>query len=228
MGSHHLGLLKKLMNIFSKNYFLKHYGKFDSKNPPFKVEAYLKEIISVSPDNGSTIKILDIGCGYGAFLNLLETKGGFDTYGIDAGDFAINKAKKRARRTKFWVTTIDNFKTKNKFDLITAFDVLEHIPDLDNALKKIKKLLVSEGLFVCVVPVYDGIFGKIGEFLDKDTTHVHKKNRQFWLNKLNTQFKILRVKGILRGDFPVIGYAQIKSQFLASTGQAILISAKKR
>lgn len=216
------------MNIFSKDYFLKHYGNFDDKNPSFKVEAYLKEIDEDIFDKQSKMKVLDIGCGYGAFLSLLEAKDRFYTYGIDASSYVISLARKRAPRTKFAVATISNLKTKDHFDIITAFDVLEHVLDLDAALKKIKNLLKKSGLFVCVVPVYDGIFGRIGGLLDKDLTHVHKKNRQFWLNKLNGQFKILKVSGILRGYFPLIGYLQIKSKFLTGTGQAILISMKKR
>ena len=215
------------MNTFTKEYFLKHYGNLDKKNPPHKLKAYRDAVIETMPKTNSKIKILDVGCGYGAFLGLIEQKDKFETYGIDAGSHAIKEAKKRTSKTKFWTGDITTFQPKTHFNIICAFDVLEHIPDLEQALKKIDKLLEKNGRFFCVVPVYDGIAGKIGGLLDKDETHIHKKNRKFWVKKLGKRFAILNIEGIIRYSFPLIGYMHFKSAFFANWGQAILISMLK-
>ncbi|KKR88143.1 MAG: Generic methyltransferase [Candidatus Curtissbacteria bacterium GW2011_GWA1_41_11] len=215
------------MNTFTKNYFLKYYGNSDKKNSNQKLESYYEEIINVSPVARSKIKILDIGCGYGTFLKMLEDKKGFETYGLDTGSFAISKARKKANQTKFWVKPLSKFQLKHRFQIITAFDVLEHIPNLDGAINQIYTHLVKRGAFLCVVPVYDNVFGRIGGLLDKDETHVHKKSRDFWITKLRRKFEILNVTGILRTSLPFGGYLHIKSKYLAKYGQAIFISMLK-
>lgn len=215
------------MNIFTKEYFLKHYGNLDKKNPPHKLEAYRDAVIEVLPKVKSKIKVLDIGCGYGKFLSLFESEDKFETYGIDIGTYAIQEAKKQTPKTKFWVGSIVNFKVRMHFDVICAFDVLEHIDNLEGALKKINALLEENGRFFCVVPVYDGIVGKIGGLLDSDETHIYKKSRNFWITKLGKHFTILSIEGLIRYTFPLIGYLHFKSVVLASWGQAILISMAK-
>ncbi|MEK7165378.1 MAG: methyltransferase domain-containing protein, partial [Patescibacteria group bacterium] len=150
------------MNTFPKNYFDKYYGGTDIKNPLQKLDFYRRVIIESLPELQKHIKLLDIGCGYGGFLKTLEVDKMIATYGIDAGDYAITYARQHTHRTKFWVTTVKRFKTNIKFHIITAFDVLEHISELDSALYRVSSLLAKNGRFICVVPVYDGIFGRIG------------------------------------------------------------------
>lgn len=220
-------LQKAFMSTFTKDYFLTHYGKSDKKNPLYKLESYRREVMQAVPQNRSKFRILDVGCGYGAFLSLLEGESRFETYGTDTSTFAIKEAKKRTQKTKFWAISLDNFHPKKNFHVVTAFDVLEHIVDLDRALEKIYDLLEKDGKFLCVVPVYDGIMGRVGGLLDKDITHIHKKSRKFWINKLKDKFIILKVIGIVRYNFPLVGYLYVKSNFLANWGQAILISMVK-
>lgn len=220
-------LQRKFMNTFTKEYFLKHYGKLDKKNPPHKLKAYRNAVIEAMPKTKSKVRILDIGCGYGKFLSLLESENKFETYGIDTGSYAIKEAKKRTSKTKFWVGSISTFQPKLRFHIICAFDVLEHIPNLEEALKKIYDLLEKNGRFFCVVPVYDGVMGKIGGLLDKDKTHIHKKSRKFWIKKLSRQFAISNIEGIIRYTFPRIGYLHVKSGYLTNWGQAILVSTAK-
>lgn len=220
-------LQKVFMSTFTKDYFLRNYGKSDKKNPLYKLESYRKEVIQVVSQNRSKFRILDVGCGYGAFLSLLESESRFETYGTDASNFAIKEAKKRTQKTKFWAISLDDFHPKKGFHVITAFDVLEHIPDLESTIDKIYRLLESDGKFLCVVPVYDGPLGIAGGLLDRDVTHVHKKSREFWIKTLGSKFRILKVKGIVRYDFPLIGYFHLKSALLAKLSQAILISMAK-
>ena len=223
----HKELQKASMITFSKDYFLKHYGEQGRKNPLSKLESYWQELSQLVAQGSSKISVLDIGCGYGAFLTLLESKSKFETYGTDTSSFAISEAKKRTKKTKYWTASLERFDPRRNFQVITAFDILEHIPDLESSLDKIYNLLEKDGKFLCVVPVYDGPVGRLGGFLDDDITHIHRKSRHFWIKTLGSKFTILKVKGILRYEFPLVGYLHLKSTLLANWGQAILISMEK-
>ncbi len=168
---------------------------------------------------------MDIGCGYGRFLKLAEDE--FETYGIDPSEFVIKEAGRYAINTKFEVATISSYKPRIKFDMITAFDVLEHTPNLEESLQNIKSWLVPGGLFVCVVPVYDGIFGKIGGWLDRDTTHLYKLSRWVWLEKFKKNLTVLETWGILRYFFSKNVYFHVMKRWLFRWGQAILVVMQK-
>ena len=221
------------MKKFNRKYFLKHYQSAADKNPLGKINAYLSIINRIGSDlgvrQGRTLlnrsRLLDIGCGYGRFLKAAETN--FETYGIDPSEFVINEARKHAQNTKFEVATISSYKSNKKFEVITAFDVLEHTPDIDSAISKINKLLTREGIFVAVVPVYDGFFGKIGGLLDHDPTHIHKLSRWQWLKLFKSRFQIIKTYGAIRCALPGGVYFHLMFPWLFSWGQAILVVMKK-
>lgn len=74
-------------------------------------------------------KVLDVGCGTGSFL-FWAKKNGWDTYGIDFDTNAIEAGQKFFGLNNLQKSDLANyyqFNTDKKFDLITFFDVFEHI-----------------------------------------------------------------------------------------------------
>jgi SAM-dependent methyltransferase len=83
--------------------------------------------------------------------------------------------------------------------VVVAWDVLEHIPDLDDALGVLHARLEPSGVLVAVVPVYDGPLGWLVERLDRDPTHVAKWTRRQWVAALERHgFEVLATGGVLR------------------------------
>lgn len=210
------------MNKFDSGYFLKHYQSVEDKNPPEKIKAYFS---LVKDQVYGKRTLLDIGCGYGRFLK--EAEKYFHTFGIDPSGHAITRAKKYATTTKFEVATISSYKPKKNFDVITAFDVLEHTDKLSESLNIMKRWLKPGGVLVAVVPVYDGIFGNIGGWLDKDVTHVQKLSRWDWLKLFENNFRVLNKQGIIRYSLTATVYLHFMFPWLFQWGQAILIKMKK-
>lgn len=93
--------------------------------------------------------LLDIGCGYGYFIELMRAKG-WRTVGIDPSPTTVAAA--RARGLTVHETSLDSFSAAGSFDAITAFYVLEHLTDPRGALEKIFALLKPGGLLVVRVP----------------------------------------------------------------------------
>jgi len=91
--------------------------------------------------------ILDIGAGTGDFL-VFAKKEGWDTTGIEPS------AKAKAIAITKGVTFADNLADfeSNSFDIITMWHVLEHVPNLDEYISELKRLLKPSGAILIAVP----------------------------------------------------------------------------
>src|SRR6266853_1745065 len=75
----------------------------------------------------SHTKLLDVGCGTGAILDMLSKK--YDAYGQDVSPQAIEFCRQRGLKNLFCGTLGQVPKSFGSFDAVTMFDVLEHIED---------------------------------------------------------------------------------------------------
>jgi SAM-dependent methyltransferase len=121
---------------------------------------------------------------------------------------------------------LPGLETRQRFDVIAAFDVLEHIPNLDGALDNLERLLVPGGLLAFTVPVYDGPLGSLVDRLDKDETHVHRRGRDFWLDRLAPRFQLKHYTGVWRYPLPGV-YINRVSRVSRRVTTAILVLAEK-
>ena len=96
-------------------------------------------------------KILDLGCATGFFLDEARQRG-WEPYGVEISKFAASYATKQL---KLDVVNGDlqsiNFPAKS-FDLITMWDVVEHITNPVPTFKKLSKLLKKDGMLVFSTP----------------------------------------------------------------------------
>ncbi len=105
-------------------------------------------------------KILDIGCGTGWFAAAVASRYGAEVLGIDASDYAINKARKTyadINNLGFQVCDALLIKYEDAFDKVSCLDVLEHFSyeDAQSLLKKIHTALRAGGSLILCVPVND-------------------------------------------------------------------------
>jgi len=97
-------------------------------------------------------KLLDIGCAYGYFLKIAGGFG-FETYGIDISQHAVEQAKKKVNAKFFCRDVQDDLPfADGYFEIITMFDVIEHLEKPYDALREIRRVLKSKGLFVITTP----------------------------------------------------------------------------
>ena len=96
-------------------------------------------------------KILDIGTAGGTFLHVAK-KHGWDVYGIEPNKWMCKWGKKNYGINIKPGTLFDyKFKT-NTFDVITLWDVLEHVPDPKKTLLEINRILKPSGLLIVNYP----------------------------------------------------------------------------
>lgn len=98
-------------------------------------------------------KILDIGCGYGFFLEKAK-KNGWDVYGTELNKNCLTELKKKKIK-------IFNFDENIKFDCITMWTVIEHISEINLFINKIKKFLKKDGKILINVPNVDSLSSRL-------------------------------------------------------------------
>jgi len=130
-------------------------------------------------------------------------------------------------RLPLLVASLDTLSLRRRFDVVAAFDVIEHIPALPSVFDSAHRLLQPGGLFVFTVPVYDGPLGWLVERLDKDPTHVHKRGRDFWLERLAPRFRLRRYTGVWRSFLPGGLYVNVVSRLSRRVTTAVLVVAQK-
>jgi len=99
--------------------------------------------------------LLDIGCGYGYFLDASRRKG-YNVHGLDVSEWAAQYAVEKLglSMTIGKIGDVD-FPSPN-FDIITMWHSLEHTPNPHMALQKTKSWLKKDGILVIDVPNYEG------------------------------------------------------------------------
>jgi SAM-dependent methyltransferase len=118
------------------------------KDSVYAAHTYFEELQRLNLlDSG---KLLDIGCSDGAFILIVKSKSSMDVMGIEPSIHAINMSDLSVRED-IQHTTLENFQIKNGFNIVTCFQTVEHINDLNGLVEKSKALLLDQGhlVFVC-------------------------------------------------------------------------------
>lgn len=106
--------------------------------------------------NHSTHKtILDIGSASGIFLKLVKEQG-FVEHGYEPSKWMTEFGQKEYN-VNLKNGSINNVSEENQFDLISFWDVLEHVTDLEKTVKKITKISNKNSYIIINVPAIDTI-----------------------------------------------------------------------
>ncbi len=210
---------------YEATYYETYYPNYEAQNPDRKI-AFYRHTLEKHWNDSLPKRVHDIGCAFGRFLSSLS---GWEIYGSDASHHAIESARERMPNGNFVADAGANgLPFSVKFGAVTAFDVLEHVPDLDALAGHINRELAPKGIFVFVVPVYDGLSGPLIRKLDKDPTHIHKWARGAWLEWAEKHFEVLEWNGILRYLLPVGGYLHLPTRLFRGHTPAILVAARRK
>ena len=100
----------------------------------------------------SSGRLLDIGCATGTFLHKLQQEGNWEVYGVEVNSDVAERAKYRYNLNIHAGTVEDAAYPDNFFDVVTMWDVLEHLHDPVTTLREIRRILTPDGLVVTRVP----------------------------------------------------------------------------
>lgn len=137
-------------NLFEKLYHLVR---------EFALNKKLSLINSFVSGNSNEKMLLDIGCGTGDFLKT-ALNNDWVISGIEPNDDARAIANKKTNNTVFNIEHLLEFQEKS-FDVITLWHVLEHLPNLEDHVNLLKKLLKPGGRIIIAVPNYKSYDAKV-------------------------------------------------------------------
>lgn len=205
-------------------YFDQAYGgDYVRRNPPYKWRAFLREVLRFRREGS----LLEAGCGFGLFLR--EAGAHFECVGCDASEYAVRQARTRLPpAVPLFCASLPGLALRRDFDVLVAFDVIEHIADLPRVFENADRLLRPGGLLVFTVPVYDGPLGWLVDRLDRDETHVHRRGRDFWLSQVPASFTVRRYTGVWRYFLLGRVYLNLVSRLSRRFTTAILVVAEKK
>ncbi|MBI2596893.1 class I SAM-dependent methyltransferase [Candidatus Daviesbacteria bacterium] len=209
---------------FDKEYFSPRYKKYDEKEflrTYRSLIAWIRFIERYFPLGRSEgRKVLEVGCGLGGFAKILDERG-FDVVASDTSAFIIDNAKRLNPNVEFSVVNIESNANKykdNEYEIIFAFEVMEHLVNPQKALQNLKGKLKKGGLLIFTTPYRT-------KRTTSDPTHISVKEPEVWI-KLGEKlgFKDLKYKYAtfipffyrystflsialpIRTDFPIVGY----------------------
>ena len=141
-------------------------------------------------------KLFDLGAGWGHFM-LAGQELGYDVYGVEIADqpyqYCVNDLKLPVDHINFF----DMDEKKQQFDIITMWDVLEHIDKANDFLVKCSKLTRPGGYLVLQVPQIDSYFAKKhkDEWKMMGLDHVNYFGKKTITQILaNNGYEVLRIK----------------------------------
>ncbi|MBI3981229.1 class I SAM-dependent methyltransferase [Candidatus Microgenomates bacterium] len=148
---------KFLETYYSKGYFTggKHYRAYaDYLGDKPTILKNMRKYLTVIKKYKKEGMLLDLGCAMG-FLLEEAVKWNFDSYGVDISTYALGVAKKNIPKEKLFLGNIEEIEKVlakkvpgHKFDVITMFDLIEHLENPREALKKTLSFLKDDGLVV--------------------------------------------------------------------------------
>ncbi len=192
---------EKIINLYKKSTFdYGHESAYLKKTYGY----YLKQLLGDRVRRG--LRLLDIGCGNGFFLEEAKDMGIEKVFGVEPGKASVKKAPQWLQKN----IKIGLFEKKiyknNTFDIISCFHTLDHIIEPDVFVEEVYAALKKGGKALFIVHDTDGLsvklFGERSPIFDVE--HMHLFNRKT-LAKLFAKNKFRKIQTFnVKNTYPLI------------------------
>ena len=152
---------------------------------------------------GKGKKVLDIGCRDGTLTKYFSK--GNDVLGVDIDPKMLEKCKKLGIRTKL-MDLNDDWTINEKFEVVVAAEVIEHLYYPDVVFKKVASVLKPDGIFIGSVPNayniknrFRYLFGIQKNTPLEDRTHINHFSYKMLSESLQKGFSDVHVTGLAGG-----------------------------
>ena len=146
--------------------------------------------------------LLEIGCGTGFVLSGIERAfPNMTLFGSEIYSQGLALAKKRLKTVELFQIDARDIPFENEFDVIGAFDVLEHIDEDIKVIKEMYKATKPQGGIIITVPQHQFLWSKA----DEEACHVRRYTKKDLTAKIEEAgFKIISVTSFVTFLFPLM------------------------
>ena len=120
------------------------------------LESFLRSIVKKFGTPHSELRILDVGCGTGANLEMLSQFG--QAEGVDVSDDALEFCRRKGLAVQKGLAETLPYADET-FDISTALDVIEHLDDDAAGLREMHRVTKSGGYSLIFVPAFMWLWG---------------------------------------------------------------------
>lgn len=162
----------------------------------------IKHLINTTFPLHKNKRFLEVGCGTGYVLRLLQSMG-FRVTGLDMHKEALNFARRRTNASLV-CSTLEKYRSLHLFDAIGAFDVIEHVDNDNDFIRQCGTKLGTNGWLYLSVPAHMSLWSEY------DIISGHK--RRYTKDMLQT---LLKRNGFRVYDIKYFGFFQFVPHMVA-------------
>jgi 2-polyprenyl-3-methyl-5-hydroxy-6-metoxy-1,4-benzoquinol methylase len=183
---------KELKKLYQEEYFFgMEYSDYKVDRPALE-RNFKMRIKQLKPFLNKNSKVLEIGCAYGYFLNMIKDDISWHK-GYDVSNEGISYAKKELKVNASTEDFLDDKEIKpNSIDLVCMWDVIEHLGEPDKHVKKVAQILKKGGAISLTT-------GDIGAFVARKRGDkwrmVHPPTHIYYFNE-NSITELLKKYGL--------------------------------
>lgn len=162
-------------------------------------------------------RLLEIGCGNGAVLRALTSSRRWDrAVGTDLHPTGLARARERMpRNVEFVQMNALAIPAVAAFDLVGAFDVVEHVGDDEGVLRAVRRVLKTGGGAIISVPQHPWLWSRADEIAH----HQRRYQRGELEAKLRRNgFECLSSMSYTATLLPLLLASRLKARFMPSSG----------
>lgn len=158
-------------SLYSRDYFTEREGYFfhdgvvdGSGQESAHIADFRAGLALIEAHGLASGSLLDVGCATGSFLSLAQEKG-WQCRGVEVSAFAAARARERTGCEIFCGRLEDAPFGAGTFDVITMWDLLEHLPDPLDGLARARRLLKPSGLLLVNTPNENSLLRRVARGL---------------------------------------------------------------
>jgi SAM-dependent methyltransferase len=173
----------------------------------------LRQVIERFTERSRPLDMLEVGCGIGGVVGELRNVQNLRLTASEIYLQGLRYARSRFPDVDFIQLDAAHMPFQGDFDVVGAFDVLEHIEADDLVIRGVNEALRPGGIFIVTVPQYPWMWSS----LDEVVHHKRRYRRSELLRKLrDANFSVVFCSSFVTTLFPVMAASRLLSR--ARTG----------
>lgn len=161
----------------------------------------LKQVFARFTDRSRPLDVLEIGCGIGGVIGALRELPNLRLTGSEIYIQGLRYARGKMPGVDFIQMDATDIPFHDAYDVVGAFDVLEHIDQDELVMRQVRQALRPGGLFIITVPQYQWMWSPLDELVH----HKRRYSRTMLLGRLQQAgFEVAYTTSFVTALFPLM------------------------